>query len=85
MAVVSHLDMFYDTRLSVHVSETDPSANPNSTENSVPEAATIHYKDGEDQVVDPEEIEAPNGKDFETARFLIGRALLDPDATVEPL
>lgn len=82
---ISHMDMFYDTRLSVHVSNTNPANNPNATLNSVPEAAEIHYKDTEDRVVDPDEIEAPNGKDFKTARFLISRAMIDPDATVVPL
>jgi hypothetical protein len=81
---VSHLDMFYNTRGAVHVTDSDPSNNPNTSLTRVPKAAEIRFADNPDQFIDAEEFEAPNGKGFETARFLIGRAMLDPDATVVP-
>lgn len=81
---VSHLQMFYETRLSVHVTDSDPTNNPNTELNSVPKAAEIRYQDSPNRHIDCEQYEAPNGKGFETARFLIGRAMLDPDATVVP-
>jgi len=80
--MVSHLDMFYETRASVHVSNTNPSNNPNSELNFVPEIAKICFKDGENRVIDSHSLEAPNGKGYETAQFLIQRAMLDPDAVV---
>lgn len=81
---VSHLDMFYDTRRSLHVANSDPSNNPNTRLNEVPKAAEILFEDSPDRTLDCEEFEAPNGKGFETARWLISRAMLDPDATVVP-
>lgn len=81
---VSHLDMFYDTRGSVHVANSDPSNNPNTDLKQTPKAVEIHYADHPDRLIDATEFEAPNGKGFETARFIIGRAMLDPDATVVP-
>lgn len=82
---VSHLDMFYDTRKSIAISNSDPANNPNTDLSSVPEAAEIRYKDGPNRSLDGSNFEAPNGKGFETVRFLIGRAMLDPDATVVPM
>lgn len=81
---VSHLDMFYDTRQAVHITDSNPTNSPNTDLSSVPKAATIRYKDGPNRDVDGEEFEAPNDKGFETARWLISRAILDPDATVIP-
>lgn len=81
---VTHLQMFYETRQAVHVADSDPSNNPNTELTSVPTAAEIHYQDSPDRLIDGDQFEAPNGKGFETARFLIGRAMLDPDATVVP-
>lgn len=81
---VSHLDMFYDTRQAVHVENSSPVNNPNTELKTVPTAAEIHFADGPDRSIDCGEFEAPNGKGFETARFLISRAMLDPDATVVP-
>lgn len=81
---VSHLDMFYDTRSSVHIDNSDPANNPNTDLKEVPKAAEIHYEDHPDRTIDATEYEAPKGKGFETARFLIGRAMLDPDAMVVP-
>lgn len=81
---VSHLDMFYDTRQAVHIDNSDPANNPNTELTSVPAAAEIRYIDGPNRRIDGDQYEAPNGKGFETARFLIGRAMLDPDATVVP-
>lgn len=81
---VSHLDIFYDTRQAVHIQDSDPSTSPNTDLTSTPTAAEIHYADSEDRFIDGDQFEAPNGKGFETAQFLIGRAMLDPDATVVP-
>lgn len=74
--------MFYDTRSAVHITDSDPSNNPNTELTAVPKKAEIRYIDSPDRVIDAESYEAPNGKGYETARFLIGRAMLDPDATV---
>lgn len=82
---VSHLDMFYETRFSLHVGDSNPSSNPNTELTSTPKAAEIRYVDGPNRTIDAEDFEAPNGKGFETARFLIGRAMHDPDATVVPI
>jgi hypothetical protein len=82
MPTVSHLDMFYNTRFSVGIDPTDPSMNPNAKMNRVPKPAEIRYEDGPNRVIDPESFEAPNEKGYETAMFLIGRAMADPDATV---
>lgn len=84
MSTVSHLDMFYDTRRAIHITNSDPSNSPNTELTSVPTAAEIHYQDSPDRHIDGDQFEAPNGKGFETARFLIGRSMLDPDATVVP-
>lgn len=81
---ISQLDMFFDTRKAVHVTDSDPSNSPNTELNKTPTAATIRYRDGPNRDIDAEEYVAPNGKGFETAMFLIGRAMLDPDATVVP-
>jgi hypothetical protein len=81
---VSHLSMFYDTRQSVFIDNSDPSNNPNTDLKSVPKVADIRYADHPDRHIDSTEFEAPNGKGYETAQFLIGRAMLDPDATVQP-
>lgn len=84
MTVLSHIEMFYETRNSVHVNNSDPSNNPNTELKEVPVAAEIRYKGFPNRFIDGTEYEAPNGKGFETARFLIGRSMLDPDATVVP-
>jgi hypothetical protein len=76
--------MFYDTRMAVHVSDSNPVNTPNTELNSPPLAAEIVYEDSPDRTIDAETFDAPNGKGFETARFLLNRALLDPDATVIP-
>jgi len=76
--------MFYDTRQAVHIDNSDPANNPNTELTSVPKAAEIRYPDSPDRLIDGDQYEAPNGKGFETARFLISRAMLDPDATVMP-
>jgi hypothetical protein len=81
---VSHLDMFYDTRQAVHIDNSDPANNPNTELTTVPTAAEIRYEDSPDRHIDGEHFEAPDGKGFETARWLISRAMLDPDATVVP-
>jgi len=76
--------MFYNTRGSVAISDSNPANSPNTDLNSVPKSAEIRYEDGPNRTIDSEEFEAPNGRGFRTARFLIGRAMLDPDATVVP-
>lgn len=81
---VTHLDMFYDTRNSIHITNSNPANNPNTGLNTVPKAAEIKYEDHDDRFIDAEEFDAPDGKGFETARWLLGRAMLDPDATVVP-
>lgn len=82
--VVSHLDMFYNTRGSIAVSNSDPTNNPHTELKSVPEACEIRYEDYPNRSLDCNDFEAPNEKGYETARFLIERAILDPDATVVP-
>jgi len=79
-----HLQMFYESRQSVHVGNSDPCNNPNTELTSVPKSAEIKFGDSASHLIDAEQFEAPNGKGFETARFLISRAMLDPDATVIP-
>lgn len=81
---VSHLDLFYETRHSIHITDSDPCNSPNTELKQVPKAAEIRYEDSPNREIDCEEFEAPNGKGFETARFFISRAMLDPDATVVP-
>ena len=85
MSVVSHLDMFYDTRRAVHVSDSDPVNNPNTELQIVPESAEIVFSGGPNRKIDANDFEAPNGRGYETATFLISRAMLDPDATVVPI
>jgi hypothetical protein len=76
--------MFYRTRQAVHVNDSDPANSPNTNLNRVPKAAEIHYDGFPDRFIDSDQFEAPDGRGFETARFLIGRAMVDPDATVVP-
>lgn len=84
MSVLSHLEMFYETRKSIHVNNSDPANSPNTELKEVPFTAEIRYKGFSNRFIDGDSFEAPNEKGFETARFLIGRAMLDPDATVIP-
>jgi hypothetical protein len=81
---VSHLQMFYETRQSVFVSDSNPSNSPNTELNRIPTAATIRYEDYPDRSLDAEEYSSPDGKGYEIAKLLIGRAMLDPDAVVVP-
>jgi len=81
---VSQIDMYYDTRQAVHVNNSDPTNNPYTELREVPLSAEIRFEDGPNRTIDAENFTAPNGKEFETARFLIGRAILDPDAVVVP-
>ena len=81
---VSHLEMFYETRTAVHVSDSHPSNNPSTELTSVPESAEIRYESGVTRTIDCNKFEAPNDKGYQTARFLISRAMLDPDAVVVP-
>lgn len=81
---VNHLVMFYETRQSVFMDDSDPVNNPNTELNDVPEKADICFEDHDDRHVDSKKLKAPNGKGYKTAQFLIGRAMLDPDATVIP-
>lgn len=81
---VSKLDMFYETRQAVHVGDSNPSNSSNTELTTVPKAAEICYEDHPDRLIDGDQFDAPNGKGFETARFLISRAMLDPDAIVVP-
>lgn len=84
MSAISHLDMFYETRSSVHVTDSNPANNPNTELNSVPEVATIHFEEYEDREIDSHAFEGPDGKGYEIAQWFVGRAMLDPDATVVP-
>lgn len=84
MDTVSHLDMFYETRSSVHVTKSSPCNSPNTNLTTLPTAAEIRYKDGPNRFIDADSFEAPGGRGFETARFLISRAMIDPDANVVP-
>ena len=79
---VSHLDMFYDTRQSLHVSRSSPANNPNTELPTVPEEVEIRFESGVTREINCNTFESPEGKGFRIARFLIGRAMLDPDATV---
>lgn len=81
---ISHLEMFYESRFAVHVADTDPSNNPNTTLTQVPTTAEIRYRDSPNRVINSKSYDAPNGKGYETAQFFIGRAMMDPDATVVP-
>jgi hypothetical protein len=76
--------MFWDSRWAVQFTNSDPSASPNTDLSYTPESATIHYETGVTREIDCNEFEAPNGKGYETAKLLIGRAMLDPEATVVP-
>ena len=82
---VSHLSMFYDTRASVHIDNTNPANNPNTELNDTPDKAVVRYEDGTEQHVDAAEYAERVDRGFEIARFLVGRAMLDPDARVVPL
>lgn len=85
MSEISHVDMFYESRRAVHVRDSDPTKSPHTELNSVPTKAEIRYADHENRVIDSEEFEAPNGKGYETAQFLISRAMIDSDAVVVEL
>ena len=85
MSEISHLSMFYETRRAIHVQDSDPTKSPHTELNSVPTKAEIRYEEHENRVVDCEEFEAPNGKGYETAQFLISRAMIAPDAVVVEL
>lgn len=84
MSGVSHLSMFYDSRWAVQFTNSDASASPNTDLSYTPEAATIRYESGVTRELDCNQFEAPKGKGYETAKFLISRAMLDPEATVIP-
>ena len=84
MSEISHVDMFYESRRAVHVGDSDPAKSPHTELSSVPTKAEIRYADHENRVIDCKEFEAPNGKGYETAKLLLGRAMLDPCATVVP-
>lgn len=79
-----HQTMFYESRLSIQVSDSDPTDNPHTELTYTPDVAQICYADDTVRHIDSNEYDAPNGKGYETAQFLIGRALLDPDAVVIP-
>lgn len=82
---ISHLDMFYETRFSLHVSDSHPSSSPNTELTETPESAEIRYNNGVVREVNPDTFAAPDGsRGYEAAKFFIGRAMLDPDATVIP-
>lgn len=81
---VSHIDLFYETRGSVHISRSDATNNPYTELKSVPEACEIRYDDGTVREVNCNKFDAPDGDGYKIARFLIERAMLDPDATVIP-
>jgi hypothetical protein len=81
---VSHLNHFYDTRDSMAVTDSNPSNSPNTELTEVPKAAEIRYITNPNKFIDAREFEAPDNKGFETARWLISRAMLDPDAVVIP-
>jgi hypothetical protein len=84
MSDVTHLSLFYETRSSVFVQNSAPSNSPNTELTESPEAAEIDYQDGPTREIDSAEFEAPEGKGYETAQFIIERAMLDPDAFVRP-
>lgn len=84
MPAVTHKELFYKTRASMFVQNSDPANSANTELTKSPEAAEIVYKDGPTRQIDSTEFEAPDGKGYETAQFLIERAMLDPDAIVRP-
>lgn len=81
---VTNLDLFYETRTSLYVNPTSPTNSANTDLKETPKAAEIRFEDSPNRFVDAENFEAPNEKGFETARFLIERAMHDPEATVVP-
>lgn len=84
MSGITHLGMFYDTRQSVAVTNTDPANNPNTALTKTPKRAEVQYPDQEPRLIEAEKYEADGVDGFKVARFLISRAMLDPDATVTP-
>ena len=82
---VSHLSLFYETRQSVQVDDTNPGNNPHTDLRRPPEVAKITFDNHPDRLIDSEQFDAPDGKGYEVAQFLIQRAMLDPDATVIPM
>ena len=81
---VSHLSMFYDTRQSVYVENTNPCNNPNTELNSVPEKAEIKYPDQSARVIGSDSFNVNDADGYKVAKFLISRAMYDPDAVVIP-
>lgn len=79
MPVISATDLFYESRQSTSVSRTNPANNKHNNLSTVPQAACISFGNGTQREVSPDN----QGKDV--SRFLISRAMIDPDATVEPI
>jgi hypothetical protein len=85
--MLTSLDMFYSSRdpEAVHISDSDPSNSANTDLTEVPQAAVIRFENGVEQRVEKEHPKAPAGRAYEASQFLINRAMIDPDAVVEPI
>jgi hypothetical protein len=76
--------MFYDTRQSIAISDSDPANNPNTRLTETPQRAEVEYPDQPPRLIEADRYDVDGVDGFKVARFLISRALLDPDATVVP-
>lgn len=76
----THLNLFYDSRANVFIQNSSPANNPNTDLSEVPRHAEIHFEHGPTREVSESTFDDP-----EISEFLLGRALLDPDATVVPV
>jgi hypothetical protein len=79
-----HLVQFYESRATVQHRNSDPCKSPHTELTSVPESATIRYRDQENQAMSPDTITDSFERNYEASRFFIERAMLDPDAVVVP-
>jgi hypothetical protein len=75
--------MFYDTR-NGYIENSDPSNSPNTDLREIPEKVEIDFGDVQ-QEVDCEEWDSRTSRGWRAGQFVIGRAMLDPDATVKPI
>ena len=74
----SHLDLFYESRSSVGVTNSDVRLNPNTELNNIPNEAEIDFG------VQTRQVTKDQFEKRAVRRFLIKRAMLDSDATVFP-
>jgi hypothetical protein len=81
----THLNLWFDSRASPYIKNSSPVNNPNTDLSEVPREAKIHFEHGSTRELSVSKFESLDCGGDKVRRFLIERALLDPDATVVPL